>query len=127
MIMVMSTKKYKFEKNSKLRESHFISSTIQITEKKTFKKKGIMIDSGKVRCTEEHSQSNPNIYPKNKSACKWGRKIGSIKTCGDCPFGVQLLEVTPAHRKYLETWEERLNQWNWPKENINKISLLIKK
>ena len=99
----------------------------QIQNKKIDHNNGIMMDSGKIKCVEKHQRVNPSYFSKNKSACKWGRKNGNSKTCGDCPYGIQLLKIVPAHKIYFETWEKRLKQWNWPAENLNKISPLIKK
>ena len=119
--MVISAKVNEFEKVSQFEESQLLSSTIKLTEKKPLRKQRIMIDSGKVRCTEEHQQSNPDIFPKDRHACKWGRKNGNVKTCGDCPFGIKILEISPTHKTYLKNWEARLAQWNWSKENLHLI------
>jgi hypothetical protein len=85
------------------------------------KNNGNMIDSGMVKCVEEHQRSNINYFLKDKPACKWGRKDGKIITCGDCSFGIQILENTPAYKTYLESWEARLTQWNWSGKHIDII------
>ena len=109
---------------------YMISSTKEINQtqnKKIGHNNGNMMNSGKVKCVEKHQRANPSYFSKNRSACKWGRKNVNVQTCGDCPFGIQLLQITPAYRTYLTNWEAILNLWNWPAENLNKISPLIKK
>jgi hypothetical protein len=83
-----------------------------------------LMDSGKVKCVEKHQRANPSYFLKNKLACKWGRKEGNVNTCGNCPFGIQLLEITPAQRKYLSNWEVRLDQWKWPNKHLTDVSPL---
>jgi hypothetical protein len=124
--MIISTKEIYHDKIKNLENSQLSTRNERAPKKKRVKNNGTMMDTGKVKCVEEHQRTNPSYFSKNKSACKWSRKIGNTKTCGDCPFGIQLLKVSPAHKTYLKNWEERLTQWKWPKENLNKISPLIK-
>ena len=75
---------------------------------------GVMMESDRIKCVEEHHQSEPEYFSKNTKACKWGKKNGDVNTCADCPFGIMILEFTPAYREYLDHWEMNISRWHWP-------------
>ncbi len=76
----------------------------------------IVMASDMIKCMEDHHLSEPEYLPKDTKACKWGKKNGNVKTCGDCPFSIIILDYTPSYREYLDHWEKNLSSWHWPKE-----------
>lgn len=73
----------------------------------------IKVESPKVMCIERHVRSRygrPPLMDKTKKACKYGRERGHATTCGDCPYGMKLLEPRPVHNAHevlKELKEER--------------------
>lgn len=58
------------------------------------------VESNQVMCVEQHVKNKHGRAPlmdKTRKACKYGREKGNATTCGNCPYGVKLLEPRPVH------------------------------
>ena len=58
------------------------------------------VESNKVMCVEQHVRDKHGKAPlmdKTRKACKYGREKGKATTCGNCPYGVKLLEPRSVH------------------------------
>ena len=59
--------------------------------------KGDMKPAQSVLCIERHQRTKVGYLRLDTQACKWGRTRENATTCGDCPFGVKLIEFVPAN------------------------------
>ena len=51
-----------------------------------------MAFNGKIICIEKHQRKNQLCLTRDTKACEWGQKRENAKTCGDCFFGLKLVE-----------------------------------
>lgn len=58
---------------------------------------GDMKPSQTVFCVERHQRTKVGYLRTDTPACKWGRNREDATTCGDCPFGVKLMEFVPTN------------------------------
>lgn len=59
----------------------------------------VLVESPKIMCVKRHVSSEYGQDPlmdKIKKACEYGRERNAT-TCGDCPYGVKLLEPRPVY------------------------------
>lgn len=79
----------------RLNDQHTLLTTEQRFLKALYE--GDMKPTQKVLCVERHQRINVAYLRTDTPACKWGRTRESATTCGDCPFGIKLMEFMPKY------------------------------
>ena len=71
--------------------------TLLTTEQRFLKSlyEGDMKPAQKILCVERHQRTDVGYLRTDTPACKWGQTREDATTCGDCPFGIKLLEFVP--------------------------------
>lgn len=81
----------------------------------------------RILCTKESNNPEFQYYSENKRACEFSRTNYNARNCGECEFGITILDLTPAKKKYEHDWKIRLSNWKWPIDNLKYINSLNKK